>query len=184
LQFEEPREKRRWVNSPILWLLSGILFTVLVIIGSLMILTQSLTQNRPDSLSSIEISNAPTIIRITAPATSIPTETPIIPTPTSEPKLTPSPTPNRLVATENITNGFYAEVANTDGFGVKFRTGYGLGNDLISVLEEETVGLVIDGPVESDGFIWWRLELEDTTQGWAVEQFLAPANEPTNWRSQ
>ena len=74
-------------------------------------------------------------------------------------------------------------MANTDSVGVNFRNGYGQSNEIIFVLDEGSVGLVIDGPVDSDGFIWWRIELEDTTQGWVVEQFLIPAAEPNNWRS-
>ncbi len=143
-------------------------------------ISQQLSQNNPNSA---EVSGIPTIIRITAPATPIPTHTPIIPTPTSEPTLTPSPTPDRLVAPPEITSGFYAQVANTDGVGVNFRNGYGRSNELISVLDEGVVGLVIEGPIDADGFIWWRLEIEDTTQGWVVEQFLIPSSEPNDWRS-
>ena len=128
------------------------------------------------------LSGLPTIIRITAPPTPVPTETPIIPTPTSIPTLTPSPTPDRLVAPDEITGGFFAQVANTQGIGVNFRNGTGRSNELIDVLEEGTVALVIEGPVDDDGFVWWRIELEDGTKGWLVEQFIIPAGQPIDWR--
>ena len=172
--------KPNWVNSPIIWLLAGIIFTLLTLLGTLLFLNQRLAQYEPDSA---EVSNLPTIIRLTAPATPIPSATPIIPTPTTIPTLTPSPTPNRLVAQDEITIGFFAQVANTDGFGANFRNGVGLSNELLLVLEEETAALVIEGPVEFDGFIWWRLELEDGMQGWIVSQFLVPASEPSTWRT-
>ncbi len=73
-------------------------------------------------------------------------------------------------------------MANTDGIGVNFRNGTGRSNELISVLDEDTVALVIEGPVDDDGFIWWRLELEDGTRGWVVERFIIPAGQPINWR--
>ncbi|MFK7802973.1 MAG: hypothetical protein AB8G95_15180 [Anaerolineae bacterium] len=180
MQSEESTTKTSWGNSPILWLLGGVIFTALVIISCLLIASQQLSQNSPEPAA---VGGPPTIIRITAPATPIPTNTPIIPTPTSEPTLTPSPTPDRLVAPEELTDGFYAQVANTDGVGVNFRNGYGRSNELILVLEEGVVGLVIEGPIDSDGFVWWRLELEDMTQGWVVAQFLIPSAEPNDWRS-
>lgn len=181
MQSEESKEKLNWADSPIIWLFGGVLFTALVITTVLIIASQRLAQNTP---SFVEISGRPTIIRLTAPATIVPTATPIIPTPSSIPTFTPSPTPDRLIAPENITSGFYVQVANTDGVGVNLRNGYGRSNELILVLEEGAVGLVLEGPIEADGFTWWRLELEDATQGWVVEQFLAPASEPDTWRSQ
>lgn len=156
------------------------LFTTLSIAGALFFIDQRLAANSPDAVAE---SGVPTIIRITAPPTTIPTETPIVPTPTSIPTLTPSPTPDRLVAPEEITSGFYAQVANTDGVGVNFRNGYGQSNEIVFVLDEGSVGLVIDGPIDSGGFVWWRIELDDTTQGWVVEQFLIPAAEPNDWRT-
>ena len=37
---------------------------------------------------------------------------------------------------------------------------------------DSTRGLVIDGPVEADGVVWWHLE----GLGWASEEFLVPAS--------
>lgn len=148
--------------------------------GAIFMLNQRLEANGP---SQIAADQPPNIIRITAPATAVPTGTPIIPTPTSIPTFTPSPTPNRLVAPPELTSGFFAQVANTDGVGVNFRSGYGQTNEIIFVLEEDSVGMVIEGPIDADGFVWWRLELEDGTQGWVVEKFLIPASEPNDWRT-
>lgn len=167
------------MDSPILWLLSGILFTLLAGIIGLFIFTSTLNQP-PDGAEAI--AGLPTIIRITAPATAIPTETPIIPTPTSIPTLTPSPTPDRLIAPEIMTGGFFAQVTNTEGVGVNFRSGTGRQNEIIDVLDEGTIALVIEGPVNDDGFIWWRIELEDGTRGWLVDQFVIPAGQPVDWR--
>ena len=180
MQSEDSTAKSGLINSPLFWLLSGVLFTALIIVGALFVINQRLETAAPEEAVAAGL---PTIIRITAPATVVPTETPIIPTPTSIPTLTPSPTPDRLVAPEEITSGFYAQVANTDGVGVNFRNGWGQSNEIIFVLDEGSVGLVIDGPIDSDGFVWWRIELEDTTQGWVVSQFLIPAAEPNDWRS-
>lgn len=176
---EETNVESHWTSSPIFWLLGGILFTTLAVAIGLLVFSYSLDQR---SAENGEIAGRPTIIRITAPPTPIPTATPIIPTPTAIPTLTPSPTPDRLIAPEEIIGGFFAQVANTDDVGVNFRNGYGRSNELITVLDEGTIGLVIDGPIEEDGFIWWRIELEDGIRGWIVEQYLAPAGQPLDWR--
>lgn len=176
---EENPRKTTWIGSPIFWLLGGILFTILIGAIGLLVFRYSLDERISNGS---EVAGQPTIIRITAPATPIPSATPIIPTPTSIPTLTPSPTPDRLIAPDEIIGGFFAQVANTDDVGVNFRNGFGRSNELISVLDEGTIGLVIDGPVEEDGFIWWRIELEDGVRGWLVEQFLVPAGQPLDWR--
>lgn len=176
---EEKQEPTPTGPSPLLWLLAGILFTIIGLVIGLYYINSMLTSQAAEAE---QTAGLPTIIRITAPPTPIPTNTPIIPTPTSIPTLTPSPTPDRLVAPEVITGGFFAQVANTDGIGVNFRSGTGRSNELIAVLEEGTVALVLEGPVEDDGFVWWRIELEDGTQGWLVEQFIIPAGQPLQWR--
>lgn len=179
MENEEQQENIRAGSSPIFWLLAGILFTVLALAAGVFMLNSTLATPPAESDA---VAAMPTIIRITAPPTIVPSATPIIPTPTAIPTLTPSPTPDRLVAPDEITGGFFAQVANTDGIGVNFRNGTGRSNELISVLDEGLVALVIEGPVDDDGFIWWRLELEDGTQGWVVAQFIIPAGQPINWR--
>jgi hypothetical protein len=44
-----------------------------------------------------------------------------------------------------------------------------------SALDSE-VFLVIDGPVEEDGYQWWHLEApyDGTRNGWSAGDFLAP----------
>lgn len=175
---EETNVETGWANSPFFWLLGGILFTVLLIVACLAVFSFSLTEGQNENG---EVAGLPTIIRITAPPTPVPSATPIIPTPTSIPTLTPSPTPDRLIAPEEIIAGFFAQVDEIEA-GINFRNGYGLSNELVSVLEAGTIGLVIDGPIDSDGFIWWRIELEEGSKGWVVEQFLLPAGQPLDWR--
>ncbi|MEM8859021.1 MAG: hypothetical protein AAGD96_11910 [Chloroflexota bacterium] len=175
----ESTETVSWANSPLLWLLAGIVFTVGAVLFGFFMLTQ-MFEPPNDELNAIALQ--PTIIRLTAPPTAIPTETPIIPTPTSIPTFTPSPTPNLLIAPEEVTSGFFAEVANTAA--VNFRNGFGSSNAIISILDEGTVALVIDGPVDADGFSWWNLELEDSSKGWVAGEYLVPSGEPETWRSQ
>jgi hypothetical protein len=38
--------------------------------------------------------------------------------------------------------------------------------------------LVLGGPEEGSGFIWWQGQLEDGTEGWIAGDFLIPAAQP------
>jgi len=89
--------------------------------------------------------------------------TPVPPTATSNP---PTPTP----ATVQV--GARVEVAGTGEDGMSFRTGPGTKYIRISVLKDGNILRVVGGPEDADGFTWWRLEAEDGTVGWAVENFL------------
>lgn len=121
---------------------------------------------------------SPTLIVLTAPPSAVPTSTPVRPTPTTIPTLTPIPTPDVAVPPEEVKPGFYASVANTEGFGVTIRGGPSTNNVALTVAEEGTVLFVIDGPAEGNSFLWWKVRLEDGTEGWAAAEFLAPAAAP------
>jgi hypothetical protein len=94
------------------------------------------------------------------------------------PTFTPIPTPDNAIAPDVIAVGFYAVVANTDGTGVRVRGGPSVSNISLLVVPEETFVLVTDGPTENDGFLWWQVQLEDGTEGWAAGDFLLPAAAP------
>lgn len=120
----------------------------------------------------------PTVIRLTAPATAEPSPTSPQPSPTAIPTFTPRPTPDVSVAPEEITVGFYAEVANTDGIGVSLRGGASTDSSRLLTVPEGTILLVIDGPREANGFQWWQVRLDDGSEGWVAGDFIIPAAEP------
>jgi hypothetical protein len=120
----------------------------------------------------------PEIIRLTAPAGGPATATPPLPTATNVPTLTPPPTPDLSIAPEAITVGYYAAVANTDNVGVSLRGGPSTDNIRVQLIAEGTPLLVIGGPEEGSGLIWWQVRLEDGTEGWAAGDFLVPASAP------
>jgi uncharacterized protein YraI len=69
-------------------------------------------------------------------------------------------------------------VANTDGLGVTVRGGPSTQNVAMIVAEEGTYLVILDGPLEGDGFNWWQVQLDDEIQGWVVENYLEPAAAP------
>ncbi|WP_435334229.1 peptidoglycan DD-metalloendopeptidase family protein [Haloarchaeobius sp. TZWWS8] len=61
------------------------------------------------------------------------------------------------------------------------RSGPGLGYNRVAVSEQYTGGYIVDGPVSSDGYTWWKLDYcgdsnNGRVTGWSVEQYLANAD--------
>ncbi|MDJ0754902.1 MAG: hypothetical protein QNJ45_15375 [Ardenticatenaceae bacterium] len=167
-------------SESIPWMWIGLGFVVTIVAVWLAVWIISLALSR-DPLPTA-VSPAPTVIRLTAPATAVPSPTSSLATPTSIPTLTPSPTPDRKDAPEIITSGFFAQVVGTGEIGLSVRSGASTVNDLLVIAPEESIILVLDGPIENGDFRWWQVELADGTVGFAVERFMIPAAEPENWR--
>lgn len=163
---------------PWLWVIGGFVVTIAATWGAVWLIALALV---PDPLPTSAPAD-PVIVRLTAPATAVPSPTSSLATPTSIPTLTPSPTPDRQDAPTTITSGFFAEVAGTGEIGLSVRSGASTVNDLLVIAPEGSAVLVIDGPIETADFRWWQIELADGTVGFAVEQFLIPAAEPEGWR--
>ncbi|MCB8941887.1 MAG: SH3 domain-containing protein [Ardenticatenaceae bacterium] len=174
---KRPRRLRQDSQEPIpwRWLGLGLVVTVISIALSLMLVNSLLTRP-PLEAAPIE----PTLIILTAPPSPVPSPTSPLPTPSPIPTFTPIPTPDTAVAPPEITVGFYALVANTDGFGINLRGGPSTSNAQITVVNEGTLVLVIGGPEldEANDRLWWQLQLEDGTEGWSVGEFLLPAAGP------
>lgn len=155
---------------PWLWLGLGLLVTIFGI--ALAVVLVSALLNREPLATTLP---TPTIIRLTAPATSASEDFGPLASATPIPTFTPPPTPDISIAPNEITVGFYAEVYNTDGIGVSLRGGPSTDNVRLELIPEETLLLVIDGPAEGNGFIWWQVSLSDDLEGWVAGDFLRPA---------
>jgi len=156
------------------WLGLGILVTIVGLIGAALILSAFLFRE-PLPLA-VE---GPEIIRLTAPAGGPATATAPLPTATNVPTLTPPPTPDISIAPAAITVGYYAAVANTDNVGVSLRGGPSTDNIRLLLIDEGTSILVIGGPEEGSGLIWWHVRAEDGTEGWVAGDFLIPVGAPS-----
>jgi uncharacterized protein YraI len=99
-------------------------------------------------------------------------------TPTPIPTFTPPPTPDLSVAPDALTVGYYARVANTDNIGVSLRAGPSTDNLRLLLVPEGAYVMIIGGPEEGNGFIWWQGSLEDGTEGWIAGDFLVPSAQP------
>jgi hypothetical protein len=172
---KRPHRTRRDAQEPIPWVWLGMGVVVTIVgIGIAWSIANELLSRPPLLVSEV----APTIVVLTAPATAVPSVTAVAITPTTIPTFTPIPTPDNALAPDEITVGFYAVVANTEGFGVTIRGGPSTSNVARLVADEGTVLLVIDGPEEANTFLWWQVQLQDGTEGWAAGQFLIPTAAP------
>ena len=156
------------------WLGFGLLFALIACGAAAVLAGWFLVRAEPSTPGVAEA----TIIVLTAPPSPTIDVTGSAQPPTAMPTFTPIPTPDAAVAPPEITSGYYAMVANTDGLGVTVRGGPSTRNVSLLVAEEGTVMLILGGPEEGDGFNWWQVRLNDGTEGWVAENFLEPAPAP------
>lgn len=84
-----------------------------------------------------------------------------------------TPTSGAIDPTALVAGGF-AKVSGTDGDGARLRFGYGLDTASIRWAEEGETVKVMDGPQESDGHSWYRVQDSLGNIGWITGQFLRP----------
>ncbi len=89
------------------------------------------------------------------------------------------PTPTIAATTPAQTGGGlavggYAQVYGTDGDGLRIRTGPGQTSAVNFIALDSEVFLIIAGPEEADGYVWWHLEApyDEGRNGWAAESYL------------
>lgn len=102
------------------------------------------------------------------------TDTPVSTSTLPKPTATPPPAPTPTVPASQFTAGQVVRISTMDEEGIRFRSGPGLDYVTVDVLEEGTELKVLEGPVEADGYVWWRLEMGDGTIGWGPEDWLRP----------
>lgn len=174
---QRPRRQRSdrfdWV--PVIGLTLGVVVTLVALALAWRLTTQFLARAPLDV-----ILPTPTVIQLTAPPTSAPTATPELATPTAIATLTPEPTPDLNLPPDVVTVGFYAQVVNTAGAGLSVRGGPSTDNIKLLTAGEGTVVLVLEGPTEGSGFTWWKVLLDDGTEGWMAAQYLSPAPAPVS----
>lgn len=105
----------------------------------------------------------------------------LIPAPTHTP--TPLPSPASAEATQTaapllppgtIGVGAYVKVTGTSGAGLRMRAEPGTDAEIHFMAMDEEVFLVIGGPVEKDGYVWWQLKASYDAKrtGWSAESYL------------
>jgi len=102
---------------------------------------------------------APTPALTLAAATRLSTRTPIFPTPT--------PPPTEAPAVLQV--GADAQIVNIEGSVLRGREQPSLKASAIVAFKSGARVRILEGPVEADGFTWWKIEGESGT-GWSAQQ--------------
>lgn len=111
-----------------------------------------------------------------------------IPASTSTPRFVTS-TPASISPTIQATNtplpgtiaiNTYVQITGTDGDGLRLRVSPALTSDPLFLGFDSEVFLVIDGPIQADGYTWWYLKApyDQTRSGWAVVNYLSYVPSP------
>ena len=106
----------------------------------------------------------------------------VIPIPTYT--RTPRPTDPAITPTvEPVTGiqvGGHVQISGTDGEGLRLRREPSLSGDIVYLGLEGEIFLVTDGPEDNNGYLWWQLvaPLNEEKSGWAVSNYLEPAQSP------
>jgi hypothetical protein len=115
-----------------------------------------------------------------------PADLTVIPAPTSTPNVTPTFTPDPLIAgtptlaPDEIGLGGYVQIAGTEGEGLRLRADPGLNGAPVFLGFDEEVFQVREGPQEADGYTWWYLvaPYDEARAGWAAADFLGAIPSP------
>ncbi len=100
----------------------------------------------------------------------------ITPTPTLAPTAIQStPTPSG-----DIILGVYVEVSGTGGDGLRLHNEANVASKVNYVAIDAEVFIVMAGPVEADGYIWWELQdpVSKNAIGWGVANYLSVVKNP------
>jgi hypothetical protein len=163
-----PRTRRQ---LPVLntWVIFGALIIACVLSTStLILLWLSRLSGAPKSQSTAILQIIPAV---TLTATGGPSAAATTPGSEQNP---PTPPPGVISA------GAYVQVIGTGGDGLRMRDQPGLNSAIRLVASEAEVFKVDEGPVEADGYTWFRLvgPFDETRQGWAVANFLSVVQNP------
>jgi len=106
----------------------------------------------------------------------------VIPVPT----YTHTPLPTEPLNTPTIEPvvgiqvGMNVQIIGTDGEGLRLRRDPSLNGEIVYLGLEGEIFLIKGGPQERDGYLWWQVvaPLNESRTGWAVSNFLQPAQSP------
>lgn len=145
------------------WLIIGISFfvTLLIVVTAIFLLYYLPAPSSENTVQNAEISI------IAAPST----------TPIQKPTWVSSPTPTLtpvVVGESGLQIGGFAQISGTEGEGLRLRAGPGRNYEVRFIGMDSEVFEVIDGPVQADGYIWWKLQApyDQSRNGWSVEEYL------------
>jgi len=111
----------------------------------------------------------------------------VIEAPTSTPFLLPTFEPTSAPGSQSgdgqnngIFVGGYAQITGTSGDGLSIRSSPGRANSIQFIGLDSELFKVVDGPVDNEGFLWWKVEApyDSSRTGWCVQDYLSVVVSP------
>lgn len=182
------------IDFPLVWIIIGGLAGLIVIgligLGVVNLVRKGAITPTPQALAPLVETVQPTpavtstaVVMQPTPleATTVATSPASAETPT--PAAAETPAAETPVSNSNLVVNGYAKVTGTDGLGLSLRAGPGRNNARLSLAEENdtTVLLLLNGPradENGEDYVWWYVRQPDGSEGWAVEDYLLPADAP------
>jgi uncharacterized protein YgiM (DUF1202 family) len=70
------------------------------------------------------------------------------------------------------------------GDNLNLREAASLSSTILKKLKTDDVVMILEGPIDTENYYWWRMRTADGTEGWAVEvagwyELAAPTTTPT-----
>jgi hypothetical protein len=93
--------------------------------------------------------------------------------------ITPTSTQPPQPEFEGVGVQKFVKIEGTGGVGLRIRREPGTSTDVVFIANESEVFIVIGGPVEKDGILWWQLTTpyDESRNGWASSDYLTMIEE-------
>ena len=162
-----PQARRRRVTLPPWALLAIVVVIVILLCLGLIWIVGAIRGDdsetpTPALTSTAEVAPSATLSLLTPTLAITPTNTVVLTVGT--PAVTSPPT--------EIGPGALAVITGTGGAGLRLRALASTDADVLATGKEGTVVTVTEGPVEADGYVWWKVRTPDGQEGWAAADWL------------
>jgi len=159
--------KRRRVTLPPWALLAIFIAIVILLCVGLILIVKAIRGNGDEAPTPV-----PTFTAEAVPSATLSLLTPTLAiTPTNTVVLTVGTPPATTRPTE-IGPGALVVVSGTGGAGLRLRALATTDSEVIAMAREDTVLTVLEGPVEADGYTWWKVRTPDAEEGWGAADWL------------
>jgi len=93
--------------------------------------------------------------------------------------ITPTSTLPAQAEVNGVTIQNFVKIEGTGGVGLRIRRSPGVDAEIVFLANESEVFIVIGGPEEKDGILWWQLTTpyDDSRSGWASADYLVAVAE-------
>ncbi len=162
----KPHARRRRVALPPWALLAILVGIIIVLCVGLVLIVKAIkgsSKGTPTPTVTVTRQASPTVTRMpTAALNQTPTATVALPI-----AGTAEPTPST-----EIEVGAMVIVQGTKEAGLNLRQQPTTYARVEAIVKEGTTLFVLEGPVEADGYVWWKLRSPDGQEGWAAANWL------------